>query len=143
MEIKQIEFDSSDYHKELILRDEVLRKPLGMSLFDENLTPEVADVHFGAFVNGRLIAVLLLTKLTDTDIKMRQVAVDENFRSLKAGSKLVQIAETYAKNAGYRKMLLNARKTAVGFYEKLGYEKKGDMFTEVGIAHLKMQKCLI
>jgi predicted GNAT family N-acyltransferase len=62
---------------------------------------------------------------------------------LKAGSKLVQIAESYAKNAGYRKMMLNARKTAVGFYEKLGYEKKGDMFTEVGIAHLKMQKCLI
>lgn len=80
MEIKQIEFDSSDYHKELILRDEVLRKPLGMSLFDENLTMEATDVHFGAFVNDRLIAVLLLTKLTDTDIKMRQVAVDENFR---------------------------------------------------------------
>ena len=143
MEIKQIEFDSSDYHKELILRDEVLRKPLGLSLFDENLTTEAADVHFGAFVNDRLIAVLLLTKLNGTDIKMRQVAVDENFRSLKAGSKLVQIAETYAKNAGYRKIVLNARKTAVGFYEKLGYERKGDMFTEVGIAHFKMLKCLI
>ena len=143
MEIKQIEFDSSDYHKALVLRDEVLRKPLGMSLFDENLTMEATDVHFGAFVNDRLIAVLLLTKLTDTDIKMRQVAVDENFRSLKAGSKLVQIAETYAKNAGYRKIVLNARKTAVGFYEKLGYERKGDMFTEVGIAHFKMLKCLI
>ena len=143
MEIKQIEFDSSDYHKELILRDEVLRKPLGMSLFDENLTMEATDVHFGAFVNDRLIAVLLLTKLTDTDIKMRQMAIDENFRSLKAGSKLVQIAETYAKNAGYRKIVLNARKTAVGFYEKLGYERKGDMFTEVGIAHFKMLKCLI
>ena len=143
METRQIEFDSSDYHKALVLRDEVLRKPLGMSLFDENLTTEATDIHFGAFVNDRLIAVLLLTKLSDTDIKMRQVAVDENFRSLKAGSKLVQIAESYAKNAGYRKMMLNARKTAVGFYEKLGYEKKGDMFTEVGIAHLKMQKCLI
>ena len=143
MEIKQIEFDSSDYHKELILRDEVLRKPLGLSLFDENLTAEAADVHFGAYVNNRLIAVLLLTKLNGTDIKMRQVAVDEDFRSLKAGSKLVQIAETYAKNAGYRKIVLNARKTAVGFYEKLGYERKGDMFTEVGIAHFKMLKCLI
>ena len=143
METRQIEFDSSDYHKALVLRDEVLRKPLGMSLFDENLTMEATDVHFGAFVNDRLIAVLLLTKLTDTDIKMRQVAVDENFRSLKAGSKLVQIAETYAKNAGYRKIVLNARKTAVGFYEKLGYERKGDMFTEVGIAHFKMLKCLI
>lgn len=55
----------------------------------------------------------------------------------------MQIAETYAKNAGYRKIVLNARKTAVGFYEKLGYERKGDMFTEVGIAHFKMLKCLI
>ena len=143
METRQIEFNSSDYHKALILRDEVLRKPLGLSLFDENLTTEAADVHFGAFVNDRLIAVLLLTKLNGTDIKMRQVAVDENFRSLKAGSKLVQIAESYARNAGYRKMVLNARKTAIGFYEKLGYQKQGDMFTEVGIAHFKMHKYLI
>ena len=57
METRQIEFDSSDYHKALVLRDEVLRKPLGLSLFDENLTTEAADVHFGAFVNDRLIAV--------------------------------------------------------------------------------------
>jgi predicted GNAT family N-acyltransferase len=143
METKQIEFGSLDYRKELILRDVVLRKPLGLSLFDEDLTAEAADVHFGAFVNDRLIAVLLLTKLNGSDIKMRQVAVDEDFRLLKAGTKLVQIAESYARNAGYRKMVLNARKTAIGFYEKLGCQKQGDIFTEVGIAHLKMQKYLI
>jgi predicted GNAT family N-acyltransferase len=37
---------------------------------------------------------------------------------------------------------MHARKTAMGFYEKLGYEKIGDEFTEVTIPHYKMEKRL-
>jgi predicted GNAT family N-acyltransferase len=40
-------------------------------------------------------------------------------------------------------MVMNARKTAVGFYEKLGYNAKGDEFEEVTIPHFLMEKTLI
>jgi len=38
---------------------------------------------------------------------------------------------------------MNARKTAKGFYEKLGYEIKGDEFVEVTLPHFYMQKNII
>jgi predicted GNAT family N-acyltransferase len=35
---------------------------------------------------------------------------------------------------------LHARIVAVGFYEKMGYVRQGELFTEVGIPHVLMQK---
>jgi predicted GNAT family N-acyltransferase len=37
---------------------------------------------------------------------------------------------------------MHARKSAVGFYEKLGYKIVGDEFEEVTIPHFEMQKTL-
>jgi predicted GNAT family N-acyltransferase len=94
----------------------------------------------GAFENNILVGVLILTKLSSVEVKMRQVAVLENRQNQNIGYKLVKFSEEYAKEAGYLKIVLNARKTAVGFYEKLGYEKFGDEFLEINIPHYKMLK---
>jgi predicted GNAT family N-acyltransferase len=37
---------------------------------------------------------------------------------------------------------MHARKTALGFYEKLGYKAQGEEFEEVTIAHYVMEKAL-
>jgi predicted GNAT family N-acyltransferase len=37
---------------------------------------------------------------------------------------------------------MHARKTVMGFYEKLGYKVVGDEFTEVTIGHYTMEKDL-
>ena len=142
VQLIKINYHSEEYSQELELRDRVLRKSLGMSLYDENLEKEQYDVHIGAFLNNQLIGVLILTKKTDTVVKMRQVAVDEAFRSQKTGSKMVVFAEEYAKRMGYTTMELNARKTAVSFYEKLGYDKIGEEFLEINILHSEMRKIL-
>jgi len=142
VEIREINYHSKEYSKELELRDEVLRKPLGMSLYDEDLEKEKNDIHIGAFINHQLIGVLILTPLTASEIKMRQVAVYEAVRSQNVGREMVRFAEEYSKNKGYAIMLLNARKTAVGFYEKLGYKKIGEEFLEINIPHYKMRKRL-
>jgi predicted GNAT family N-acyltransferase len=47
-----------------------------------------------------------------------------------------------ARDAGFKKIRMHARKTAVGFYEKLGYTVIGKEFTEVSIPHLLMEKKL-
>jgi len=142
LQIREIEYNSPEYKKELELRDKVLRKPLGMSLFVENLDADKNDVHVGAFVHNQLVGVLILTRLNDDQVKMRQVAVDEEMRCIRIGSQMVQYAEMISKNRHYRTMLLNARKTAVAFYEKLGYETIGDEFLEINIPHFKMHKDL-
>lgn len=140
--IREIEYNSVDYINELKLRDEVLRKPLGMSLYDENLAAEKNDIHIGAFINDDIVGVLILTKLNANDVKMRQVAVKEVMQSKKIGSKMVRYAEENAINRGYKNMLLNARKTAVEFYKKLGYEIISEEFLEINIPHYKMTKHL-
>jgi len=142
LQIKMIDYHSKDYSQEQELRDRVLRKPLGMSLYNENMEAEQHDVHVGAFMHGTLAGVLILTRINATEIKMRQVAVDEASRELHIGTEMVLFAELYAKKSGYSTMMLNARKTAVGFYEKLGYETIGEEFLEINIPHFKMRKCL-
>lgn len=140
--IREINPDTQEYIKELELRDEVLRKPLGRSLYSEDLAGEGHDFHIGAFVDNKLVGVMILTELSGTEVKMRQVAVDSEWRSKRIGNEMVNYAEVHSKGKGYRRMVLNARKTAVAFYTKLGYETVGDEFLEVGIPHYKMQKLL-
>ncbi len=142
VDIREIKYDTAEYRKELKLRDEVLRKPLGLSLYDEQLEAEKKDFHIGAFLDDKTVGVLILTRLNATAVKMRQVAVDEKWRAKKTGSKLVGYAEEYSKNKGYENMLLHARKSAVGFYEKLGYEKISEEFQEIHIPHYEMRKHL-
>ena len=138
--IREIEYNSTDYSNELKLRDEVLRKPLRMSLYDENLAAEKNDIHIGAFINDDIVGVLILTRLKANDVKMRQVAVKGIMQSKKIGSKMVRYAEDNAKNRGYKNILLNARKTGVEFYKKLGYETISEEFLEINIPHYKMSK---
>lgn len=142
LEIRRIEIDKNEdeYKEELKLRDRVLRRPLGLSLFSENLDNEKNDYHIGAFLNNVLVGVLILTKLNSAEIKMRQVAVEEPFEGKGIGTKLVLYAEEFAKRLSYKMILLNSRKTAVKFYEKLGYTKVGEEVIEVTIPHYKMQK---
>jgi N-acetylglutamate synthase-like GNAT family acetyltransferase len=142
IEIRQIHFGKDEYKEELQLRDRVLRKPLGLSLFDENLTKEVSDFHIGAFDGKALIGVLILTVLRGGEVKMRQVGVEETWRGKNVGARLVVYAEDFAKKLGFRRVVLNARKSVVGFYERLGYEKIGGEFIEVTIPHQTMQKKL-
>ncbi len=142
IQIREISYNTPDYTKELVLRDKVLRKPLGMSLYDANLDAEKDDVHIGAFVNNDMVGVLILTRLNADEVKMRQVAVDEDWRSLNIGRALVVFAEESSKMKGFKTMLLNARKAAVGFYDKLGYEIISDEFLEINIPHYKMCKQL-
>jgi predicted GNAT family N-acyltransferase len=142
IEIREIIYNSEAYRNELELRDKVLRQPLGISLYDESLEADRNDYHIGAYLNDRVVGVMILTRLNTDEVKMRQVAVDENLRNKKTGSKMVLYAEQYAISMGYSTVVLHARETAVVFYEKLGYEKSGKVFLEINIPHYKMCKRL-
>lgn len=139
---RRIKHGSKEYKEELKLRDKILRRPIGLDLFAEDLTEENNDVHIGVFTEDKLIGVLVLSKTDEDSIRMRQVAVDKSFRGFGAGKKMVEFSELEAKAQGYKRIHLHARKTAVEFYLKLGYNVIGDEFVEVGIPHLEMDKLL-
>jgi predicted GNAT family N-acyltransferase len=142
MALKQIDHGSKEYRQMIDLRKEILRKPLGLSFTEEELASEKNDILIGAFDDDTILACCLLTKMDDKCLKLRQMAVQNNLQGKGIGASMMNFAETIARDKGYKKLVMHARKTALGFYEKLGYKAFGDEFEEVTIPHYVMEKRL-
>jgi predicted GNAT family N-acyltransferase len=55
---------------------------------------------------------------------------------------MMSFAENLARDRGYKALNMHARKNAIGFYEKMGYQVASEEFTEVTIPHVVMEKKL-
>ena len=141
-EIRIFKYGSPEYELALELRNRILRKPLGLEFTEEELKKDEADIHFGLFDNEQITACLTLTKTPNKRMKMRQVAVDDSLQGKGLGRTLSTAAEKYALENCFEVMFCNARKTAVPFYQKLGYNIVGNEFIEVNIPHFMMEKRL-
>jgi N-acetylglutamate synthase-like GNAT family acetyltransferase len=142
MALKQIDYGSPEYEKMLRLRYDLLRKPLGLSFDHKELEKEKDDVLMGAFEDDRLLGCCLLTRVDDKTIRLRQMAVPNNMQGKGIGRALMIFAENIARDMGYHTLMMHARITATGFYEKLGYVKSDGQFIEVTIPHVVMEKRL-
>lgn len=141
-QIKLFKQGSQEYNQALDLRYVILRLPLGLQFTEAELEKDKHDLHFGLWQGSQLAACLTLTAFENGRMKMRQVAVDRGMQQQGYGKTLCLAAEVYARQNGYHTMFCNARKTAVPFYQKLGYQIVSDEFTEVGIPHYTMEKQL-
>lgn len=142
MPLKQIEHGSKEYQQMVNLRMDILRKPLGLTFTKEELAKEAEDILIGAFEEDKMLACCMLTKSDDRSVRLRQMAVQNNLQGKGIGASMMNFAETIARDKGFKKLTMHARKTALGFYEKLGYKVTGDEFTEVTIPHFVMEKKL-
>jgi GNAT superfamily N-acetyltransferase len=138
----QVPHASADYKRLVELRFEILRKPLGLGFSPEQLAGENTDFHLAALENGHPLACLVLSPLSGDTVKLRQMAVSREWQRKGLGTALIRYAEKWADEHGFEYIKLHARKTAAGFYNKLGYTTDNNVFTEVGIPHLLMQKSL-
>ena len=143
MKRKVIKYKSEEYNQSVKLRDKILRKPLGMVFTKEFLINDKHEFILGLFINEKITATLNLKPLSNTSLKMRQVAVDDKNQGQGLGSILVRFSEDYALKKGFNEIVLHARDTAVNFYLNLNYEiTDPTVFYEVGIQHLRMRKKL-
>jgi predicted GNAT family N-acyltransferase len=140
--VKIFEYNSAEYKQALQLRNLILREPLGLKFTEAELAKDEHDIHFGLFDGNRLIACLILSDTGNNRMKMRQVAVCNDMQGKGIGRILSNAAESFARSKGYVQIYCHARKTAVPFYQKLGYTITGNEFTEVNIPHYMMQKML-
>lgn len=142
MALKLIDHGTKEYQQMIRLRLDILRKPLGLNFQPEELEKEKDDVLIGAFEDDRILGCCLLTKVDDKTVRLRQMAVPNNLQGKGIGRALMIFAENIARDMGYSILSMHARKTAIGFYEKLGYRTTGNEFVEVTIAHFNMEKVL-
>ena len=142
MALKIIDHGTPDYNDMVKLRYTILRKPLGLEFAPEDLEHEKNDILICYYDDGTLEGCCLLTKVSAKEVRLRQMAVLQGLQRHGIGKALMQFAENIARDRGYTKICMHARKTATGFYEKLGYNKTGNEFTEVNLPHYKMEKDL-
>jgi predicted GNAT family N-acyltransferase len=138
---REIFYGTREYRIECRLREEVLRMPLGLRLSDEDLADEANQLHFGLFgPEDELVACAVAVKISPTEARIRQMAVGPAHRGKGLGRRLMRELEDDLESRGFRKFALNARTSAVGFYEKLGYGRIGEEFVDVTVPHVRMSR---
>ena len=142
MALKILYHGSKEYQQMVDLRNNILRKPLGLSFAPEELEREKEDILIGCFEEDKIEGCCLLTQEGNKEVRLRQMAVSPVLQGKGIGRVLMNFAENIARDRGFRKISMHARKNAVGFYEKLGYKTVGDEFFEVTIPHYIMEKSL-
>lgn len=142
MALKLIDYGTTEYQQMITLRNDILRKPLGLSFTADELEQENQEILIGAFEEDKMLGCCMLVKEEGKTCRLRQMAVLNNVQGKGIGRALMLFAETIARDRGFRKITMHARKTALGFYERLGYNIAGEEFREVTIPHYVMEKNL-
>jgi len=142
MALKIIDHGSKEYQLMVQLRNDILRRPLGLIFTPEELEKEKEEILIAAFEEEKMLGCCMLIKQEPGTVRLRQMAVLNNLQGKGIGRALMQFAENIARDRGFKRITMHARKSAAGFYEKLGYTIFGEEFEEVTIPHFVMEKLL-
>lgn len=142
MALKILDYGSPEYRQMLKLRDDILRKPLGLDFTEGELEEEKDNMLIGAFEDDDILGCCMLVEETPQVVRLRQMAVLNDLQGKGIGRALMNFAENIARDRGYKVLSMHARKNALGFYEKMGYKVASEEFKEVTIPHYVMEKQL-
>jgi predicted GNAT family N-acyltransferase len=142
MALKIIDHGTSEYRQMIKLRDDILRRPLGLGFTVEELDEEKNDMLIGAFDDDQMLGCCMLVEENPGTVRLRQMAVLNDLQGKGIGRALMNFAENIARDRSYKIMSMHARKNVVGFYEKMGYKVTSPEFIEVTIPHYRMEKKL-
>ncbi|MGF1571516.1 MAG: GNAT family N-acetyltransferase, partial [Sumerlaeia bacterium] len=140
--------DAAIYAQQLALRDQHLHQPFGISFLPEYQEQEHLILHEGAF-HGQTLVGTVVAKFFNQDSALvappktlgienpeahglaailGQMIVHPQYRGHGIGWQLVQRIEHQIAAQGFTQLTLKARDEAVGFYEKLGYSREGELY---------------
>jgi N-acetylglutamate synthase-like GNAT family acetyltransferase len=142
MALKQIDHGSKEYLQMVNLRDNVLRRPLGLTFSHDELLLEKEEILIVCTDEEVILGCCMLVKVDDETLRLRQMAVAPNLHGKGIGASIINFAENLATDKGFKKITMHARDTAIGFYEKFGYKIIGNQFIEVNTPHHVMEKLL-
>lgn len=140
--MREFSIESVEYQEALRLREDVLRKPIGLTLTEDDVVADQRGIHLGAFSGGRLIGVLQLVPTAANSALMRQVAVHPDFQKQGVGAALILCAEETARARGIEKITAHARASALKFYQRCGYHPMGSEFTQTTLPHWHVEKAI-
>ena len=102
---------------------------------------DAVAVHCVGYDDGTPIAAGRLL-LADGNAKIGRMAVLASYRRTGIGAQVLEALESEGVARGVRHFKLSAQLHARSFYERYGYVAVGDVYDEVGIPHIAMEKLL-
>lgn len=142
MAVAQIECIVAAWDAERLLleriRREVFVREQGIPESDEWDDEDATSVHILATLNREPVGTGRLNRAG----KIGRIAVLPGLRGRGIGSLILGRLLEEARRLGIREPCLHAQVQAVPFYERLGFERKGDVFDEAGIPHVRMSLVL-
>lgn len=118
-------------------------KKLRKAIFiDEQNVPETLEwdgydehsIHFIASMDEKVVATARLKH----DGQLGRMAVAADYRHQGIGSQLLTYILEYAAAQNRNPIYLHAQLSAIAFYQRSGFYKKGDVFFEADIPHILM-----
>lgn len=123
------------------IRIEVFVKEQGVPLEDELDEYEKTAEHVIAYYDDKAVGTGRL-RMVDGIAKLERICILPTARKFGLGRVIVEALENIGKSKGALKAKLHGQTQAEKFYNKLGYQRKSEMFMEDGIPHILMEKNL-
>lgn len=131
------------------LRHKILRPNQTIEDCQYPADTEYNTFHLGVFVGDQLISVASFYNENLPDMKsnhqyrLRGMATDPDFRLQRAGTRIIEKAQTIIQNRQADLLWCNARITVSDYYKKLGFYEVGEVFDIYPIGpHQVMAKIL-
>jgi ribosomal protein S18 acetylase RimI-like enzyme len=140
MKFRLITPEDREYSQELMLRWEVLRKPLGLPPGSEVFPEEKESLHLVALDKKQVVGCVLFHLEGEGAGRVYQMAISELYRGRGFGRKLIAALEEELAKRGVKKIHLFSREDSVGFYLQMGYRPEGSLIEKWGILHQPMEK---
>jgi len=120
------------------IRREVFIREQGIPESGEWDDEDATSVHIIATLNREPVGTGRLNRAG----KIGRIAVLPGLRGRGIGTLILGRLLEEARRLGIREPCLHAQVQAVPFYERLGFERKGEVFDEAGIPHVRMSLVL-
>lgn len=120
------------------IRREVFVREQGIPESGEWDDEDATSVHILATLNREPVGTGRLNRAG----KIGRIAVLPGLRGRGIGTLILGRLLEEARRLGIREPCLHAQVQAVPFYERLGFERKGEVFDEAGIPHVRMSLVL-
>lgn len=96
--------------------------------------------HFLVKLDGENVGAFRCMHKSDDTVQLQRFCFLSSHRGLGLGRKSLEFAEKHYRKSGIKKIILDSQYPVKDFYEKCGYKTVSEIFMEVNIPHVKMEK---
>lgn len=110
-----------EYAQELMLRWEVLQKPLGRAPGSEVQPEERQSFHLIAYEKKKVIGCVLFCPDGTEKGHLFQMALSEEYQGKGFGRQMLSFLEQALSKKGFKEIYLSSTPETIGFYQRMGF----------------------